>query len=90
MSKIYYSTGSDYRHWIESRLDVTDEQDMEDIARECAEDFHSEHDGWECSWPRDFVLYRDEEGPAVATLEVGRDVEPVFTATLLHAEATAK
>lgn len=90
-SKVWYSTGSDFRHWIETDLDPTDEQFLEDIAQECAADFHSEHDGWEASWPRDFVLYLDDEdSPAIATLEVGRDVEPVFTASLLHAEPTTK
>jgi hypothetical protein len=51
------------------------------MAREAAEDYHSEHDGWEANWPLEFALHETENGPEIARFEVQREVEPVFYAT---------
>lgn len=50
-----------------------------DIASECAEDFHTHHDGWDCSWPIEFVILR-EDGSEVGRYTVERESEPVFYA----------
>ena len=47
-------------------------------ARECAENYHHQHDGWEASWPVDIALYID--GVLIGVFEVEREAEPVFIA----------
>ncbi len=47
-------------------------------ARECAENYHNAHDGWEASWPVDIALYLD--GILIGLFEVEREAEPVFIA----------
>lgn len=56
--------------------------DLEIVAKKCAEDFDSNHDGWEYSWPLDFLLYETEDGPSVAKVFVEKDVKPVFYARI--------
>ena len=37
--------------WKTGKYDLTDEWDLQSLVEECAEDFHSNHDGWEMrSW----------------------------------------
>ena len=50
-----------------------------DIADCAAKDFHSSHDGWECSWPLEFLILR-EDGSEVGLYSVERESEPVFYA----------
>lgn len=59
------------------------------VASKYAEHFHSQHDGWECTWPMSFLVRdlgpgqtrstHDENGP-VYTIEVERETVPVFAA----------
>lgn len=53
------------------------------LAEDCAEDYHGEHDGWECSWPMTFCIREVEGGPIVARFEVYRETVPQFTARLI-------
>lgn len=53
---------------------------LRDVAIDAAEDFHSNHDGWESVWPMDFTIYESEEGPAVGRFEVERETVPQFHA----------
>jgi hypothetical protein len=92
---VWYSTdaGGECRHncstgW-EIRATLSDIPGMEEtderrylryVAQDCAEDYHSNHDGWECSWPITFTLYDSEDGPALACFEIERESEPVFYA----------
>lgn len=82
MKTIWYSSESEGRHPLEVEdgrsLDVP--RDWRFLVEECALDFHSNHDGWECRWPRQFKLYGAEDGPAVAVFEVDRESVPQFTA----------
>lgn len=48
------------------------------MAEDAAEDFHSNHDGWETSWPLTFVIKQD--GQVLGTFEVDRDTVPEFNA----------
>lgn len=58
-----------------------DEDDAEYLAQDAAEDYHSNHDGWESHWPIDFTLFR-EDGTKIGEYTVDRDVEPVFFARI--------
>lgn len=49
-------------------------------ASEAASDYHSNHDGWESSWPEKITLVTDD---GEFTFIVERDYDPVFTATRL-------
>jgi hypothetical protein len=51
-----------------------------DLAVDVAEDYHSNHDGWESRWPLDIDLYETEDGPIVARYEVERESVPSFSA----------
>lgn len=46
------------------------------VATDLADDYHSNHDGWEASWPIEFRIYKDAE--CVWKGEVEREMEPVF------------
>jgi hypothetical protein len=52
-------------------------------AEDCADDYHSRHDGWESSWPLVFALYREEDGPELARFDIDREAVPQFTAALV-------
>ena len=53
---------------------------LRDVAVDAAEDYHSNHDGWESHWPLMFTIYESEEGPPVARFEVERETVPAFHA----------
>lgn len=50
-------------------------------AQDAADNYHSEHDGWECSWPLIFSLHESENGPEICRFSVNREAEPVFSAS---------
>lgn len=91
MGMVWYSVGRDHDERFELRLnwacalDLHEDQQL--AAKDCAADFHSEHDGWESAWPMEFALYASEYGPEVARLNVERDYDPVFYA--LHVPPNA-
>lgn len=64
---------------IETQWDITDDIDQSWIAEECADDFHSNHDGWESTWPMKFKLW-DPQGNVVGVFEVDREYTPTFHA----------
>lgn len=51
--------------------------DAEDVAEAAAEDFHSEHDGWEARWPIKIAVWFED---AEHIFEVEREHMPVFHA----------
>lgn len=61
--------------------DLRDDTWHDSIIEQCAEHWHSEHDGWEAHWPRVFTLYATKNGPPVARMEVEREYTPEFNAT---------
>jgi len=72
--KIWYSVDDDeHRYTLEGEYML--------CAEDCADDFHNQHDGWECSWPKTFVLYDSATSPEMGRYTVEREVEPVFYAT---------
>jgi hypothetical protein len=79
MPMIWYSAnGSPTRLPLEVVGDVHRPREQTTMAELCAQDFYSEHDGWEVSWPTEIKLYESHDGPALATLEVGIEMEPRF------------
>lgn len=79
--KVFYSVGDDEtRFELETGLDLASEYWQDSIAEECADEYHSNHDGWEGRWPREFTLYASKDGPPIATFIVEREFEPTFSA----------
>ena len=81
---VYYSASADatahrFRLDLPQDLDVHDSADRVGLVEECADDWHSNHDGWEAKWPRMFVLYESKEGPALERFEVDREANPIFS-----------
>ena len=68
-------TGDNPDYEIES---VFGPDSLEWVAEEAAEQYHSDHDGWESSWPLVFTIYQD--GKRLRAFEVHQDVKPVFIA----------
>ncbi len=50
-----------------------------EIAEKAADHFHARRDGWECTWPIKFKLWRDET--YLGEFEVEREMDPVFYAS---------
>lgn len=52
-----------------------------DTAAElAAEDYHSNHDGWEAAWPLDITIFDDGDPESGVTYTVYREAEPIFSA----------
>ena len=51
------------------------------MAEDAAENYHSEHDGWEDTWPIKINLHKEDEGDVVATYGVDLEHAPTFSAT---------
>lgn len=56
------------------------------LAQEAASDYHHNHDGWEATWPLDFVLLHEDK--VIGRFTVERDHEPVFYAEACKEKAT--
>ena len=56
-----------------------DTEFMDWVVEDCANDYHSEHDGWESSWPITFRIWT-ESGEVLGDYLVERDYDPVFRA----------
>ena len=67
-----------YELTVEGRYDLADKFDLASLAKRAADDYHSNHDGWEASWPISFAITTSEDGDELARFEIERDVEPVF------------
>lgn len=52
--------------------------DLQDAAEEAADDYHSNHDGWENSWPLTICVEQDGK---TGQFIVDREARPHFTAT---------
>lgn len=50
------------------------------IAEEVAEDYFSNHDGWESSWPTDFEIF-DLDGNSLGVYSVELEHTPTFSAS---------
>lgn len=61
--------------------------DPEWIAEDAAEDFHSNHDGWESSWP--VTIEISYEGKILGRFSVDMEARPHFTASVAKEEPRA-
>ena len=52
--------------------------DLDHAATLLAEEFESNHDGWEAEWPLEMRLY--EEGELQSTFEIEREMQPQYIA----------
>ena len=82
---IYYNPQGDdtgYRYKVTPLVDydLSDAIDVAHLAEQCADDWHTNNDGFERAWPRVFSLYVDKSGPAIARFEIDREYEPTFNA----------
>jgi len=79
--------------WVEALGETVDDadphefgpfvgDDLEWAASEYADYFHSNRDGWECSWPIVFSI-ADESGKLLAKVEVEREARPHFSGRVL-------
>ena len=82
-----YGDESRFEVGLPRAYDLDDRLDQRGLAIRCAENFHSEHGGWECSWPLVFKVYESEDGPEIARFSVDRDVAPLFTAIRLPTQS---
>jgi len=57
-----------------------DQWDVEILARQAAEGYWSDHDGWESEWPLDFEIYIDGKSYGVCAIEM--ESRPTFSANL--------
>lgn len=64
---------------LAGEVDITRKIEQEDVLERCAEDFYQCHDGWECSWPQEIVLFRSELGEKLASGWVEMEMEPSFS-----------
>lgn len=84
---IYYNAYGDedalYRckMTLDADYDLSEDTWHDSIAEQCAEDWHSNFDGWEASWPRVFLLFADKHSPPFAKFKIEREYDPVFYAT---------
>lgn len=70
------------RHEVASHK-CEDDCYFEFLAQECAEDYHSRHDGWGASWPMDMKIYEysdAEDGKELWRGSVDREAIPSFSA----------
>jgi hypothetical protein len=85
MGEMTYSAGHDQDCWHDEngRFSFPKSQKLYGqawslVATDLAEDYHSNHDGWEAHWPLQIRIYDD--GVEVARFSVERENEPVFYA----------
>ena len=82
--KVFYSVPD---HDPETRFETSTVFDpvaepiyLSSIARDCAQDYHDGHDGWEDTWPLEFALYDSKEGGTeLGRFIVDRESVPHFT-----------
>ena len=67
-----------FDHALEFESDH-DTEFMDWVVEDCANDYHSEHDGWESSWPLTLRIWT-ETGEVLGDYLVERDYDPVFYA----------
>jgi hypothetical protein len=89
MTTIYYSAyengGARRRQLVlDASFDncvLDDDEYHEELAAECAKDFHDNCDGFEARWPRVFTLYLSKDGAELARMTVDREYTPSFNAS---------
>ena len=60
---------------------IWDADDAELMAEEAAEDYHSNHDGWESHWPLKLAIFDGDK--LIGKFEVELEHQPHFSAGLI-------
>lgn len=55
-----------------------DADDLEWLAEDAANDYHSNHDGWEASWPVKFAIFDGDT--VLGKFEIELEFQPSFSA----------
>ena len=63
-------------------FDVSSEDNVHRIVEDMADDYHTNHDGWEANWPLTFVIL-DEGNHELGRYLVDRETIPSFLARRL-------
>ena len=74
MSDLEYEVDGGGRYSIRTNRKYGDNYDG--FARDAAEDYYDNHDGWEASWPLEIKVYSDEV--LVGTFEAEMEMTPAF------------
>lgn len=79
MSHIYYKTALDETSVHE--CPNSEDWDIDTFAAAaCADDYHSNHDGWEAHWPLDLYLADTEAATTWTTFAIDREYTATFYA----------
>lgn len=78
--KITYTVGDngDDKYELETSWN---ENHIDYMADEAAEDFHSNHDGWESFWPLNFEIFIEDVSQGIYKVE--RENSPTFSSTAI-------
>jgi len=88
MIKIYYTLEPEFDDYLsiedvfEGNVSIEANPwmgDITDLAEKAAEDYYSEHDGWEASWPCHIWLWKEDATPIGCYL-VTLEAVPTFRA----------
>mgnify|MGYP003393841473 CR=1 FL=1 len=83
---IYYKTEHDESTGFE--LPDSEDWDLDEFAAgQCADDYHSNHDGWECTWPILIFLAEKEDSTDWKRFLVEREYSAEFYAREIKEEA---
>lgn len=82
-NKWFYSIPDEGDMWPLMSCYGSDDLDL--VAEEAADDYHSDHGGWEASWPKVFCIHETQDGPEIARFEVERDFTTTFSAARIEA-----
>jgi len=82
MAKYIYNNEDDFDDRFDIEVNWPYDENKEYIAVKCAEDFYSNHDGWEYDWPLKMYLWTSG-GKKLGVFEVERETVPEFHANKL-------
>ena len=57
---------------------------QEAIASACGRDYYDSHNGGECSWPLEVSVHTSEDGPAIFSAVVERELLAKYSGTVIH------
>jgi hypothetical protein len=76
----YKVNESEFDKWAFDLETIWDKENLPGVAEDAADDFHSNHDGWENSWPCEFYIF-DVDGNLLGVYVVERESSPIFIAS---------
>lgn len=59
-----------------------DSDDLRWAAEQFGEHYYNERDGWECSWPMEFTVAK-EDGTILGRVDIDKEDRPYFTSHVL-------